>query len=152
MPEVSRIIFSPGDLAGILDYVSGTRSFFQLARRESIISIEHIEIAYERMKRSISNGVGTRDPGVLFLMYLTGNHQTSPAIEAAGVRIGDSECVAIYETRKDMDGLLDRFRSAVEKHETGIPETNPGMDEALFETVNSVETRIYAKNRAKWKP
>jgi tRNA threonylcarbamoyladenosine modification (KEOPS) complex Cgi121 subunit len=143
LPEISLLSFEPGDLQGILKYITETGDFLQLVRIGAIMSKEHVEIAFSRSKRAMQNGVGARDPRITFMMFLTGSHQASVALKRGGLKEGDSRCFAVYTDFHSLDRLAIAFPGIRILGDGGIPDQDLNREKEMFSSLNSVDLRIH---------
>ncbi|MCL5437690.1 MAG: hypothetical protein M1148_00640 [Candidatus Thermoplasmatota archaeon] len=150
MLNVSLLEYDPSRRIRIIEYLRGNTGFFQLVRPGIAYSMEHLEIAYERAERAMENNLGVRDPGILFLMFLTGESQASSAIACGGLRDTDSRALAIYTEIQELEKFLGSFPEFSLSRSTGLPAVDPGKDSLIFPRMNSVDLKLYAKSsRAK---
>lgn len=83
----------------------------QAVDSRAVLNRTHIDLAYQQASRRFSSGNGIcRTLELEFLLYLTGTHQISVALDRAGLNETTEELLFIvFEGDSDLSGLLEKM-------------------------------------------
>ena len=102
------------DIHGYVDLPADVNSFIHYCRENgvclfdarAVMGREHLEVAYERSKRSFADGSNlSRDVCMETMLYLAGTRQIKTALQVAGVS-EDTVAVAVIITTEEEPTLL----------------------------------------------
>lgn len=140
-PEVKFFSVSP-EFYGLMENFlkSGHSSFFSVIKKECIISMEQIDLAFSRSERIMaSSRVNHRE--ALFMMLMTGETQISRAISAAGVDSSTREIAVVYESDHDLSEFMKNSRNSVSP--MGNPLNTGGRSDAeIFHRMIRVQIHL----------
>ncbi len=104
-PEVKLLRVGPHFYGLVSDFIrTGHSSFFCLLNPEVVVSLEQLEIAYEKSLRIFKDS-RVKNMEALFLMLVSGEVQISKAIAVAGVTENMHEVMAVYTNDRDFENL-----------------------------------------------